>query len=91
VARLRYSRAEAEAEATRRAKEFIANRPDYIQMRYGGTVPNSRVKPSRTSKHPFAWIVIFDPIPPDGCVIDGGELLVAVNLETGEIGYSEQA
>jgi hypothetical protein len=83
VARLRYSR--AEAEATRRAEAFVAGRPDRDQLRHRGTYPDSSAPPSRSSKHPVAWVAVFAPIPPDGGVIDGGELFVAVDLESGSV------
>lgn len=85
MARLRYSRAEAEVEATRRAEAFVANRPDRDQWRYGVTYPDSLRPPSRSSEHPLAWVVVFTPIPPEGCIIDGGELFVGVDLESGSV------
>ncbi|MDB5310755.1 MAG: hypothetical protein JWO38_4957 [Gemmataceae bacterium] len=86
MARLRYSRTEAQAEAQRRAEAFVADRPDRDQWRLRGTSPNTLVPPSRASKHPVAWVAVFAPVPPDGGVIDGGELFVAVDLETGGVG-----
>ena len=86
MARLRYSRAQAEAEATRRAKEYVASRPNADQLRHRGTYPDSLVRSSHGSKHPVAGVAVFAPIPPDGCVMDGGELFVAVDLESGAVG-----
>jgi len=31
------------------------------------------------------WIVYFEPIPPEGTVIKGGDLLVSVDAKTGQI------
>ncbi len=83
MARLRYSREEAQAEATRRAEAFVSGRPDRGKIRLRGTVPDLTKPPSHSSKHPVAWVAIFAPIPADGEVIDGGELEVAVDLESG--------
>jgi hypothetical protein len=60
VARLRYSRAEVQAEA------FIADRPDRERLRHRGTFPDSLVPPSRASKHPVVWVAVFEWVPPDG-------------------------
>ena len=84
--RLRYSLAEAQAEATRRAEAFVADRPDRDEFRLRGAYADSLVPPSAASKHPVAWIVVFAPVPPEGGVIDGGELLVAVDLKHGTVG-----
>ena len=86
MGRLRYSLTQAQAEATRRAEAFITDRPDRDQWRLRGASPNTLVPPSQASKHPVAWFVMYSPIPPDGGVIDGGELLVAVDLESGTVG-----
>jgi hypothetical protein len=86
VSRLRYSLAEAQAEATRRAEEFVASRPSRNELRLHMAHPDSLVPPSRASKHPVAWVVWFAPVPPDDGIIDGGELCVAVDLELGTVG-----
>jgi hypothetical protein len=85
VGRLRYSLTEARAEATRRAEAFLAGRPDRDEFRLRGAHPDSLVPPSRASKHPVAWVVVYAPVPPEGGVIDGGELFVAVDLESGTV------
>lgn len=85
MTRLRYSREQAEAEAISRAEAFLADRPDRDQWRLDGACPNTLVPRSQTSKHPAAWLVLFAPVPPGGGVIDGGELLVAVDLEADTI------
>jgi hypothetical protein len=86
VGRLRYSLLEAQAEATRRAEEFIAGRPDRYMFQLRGAGPDPLAPPSRASKHPVAWIVAFAPGPPAVREIDGGELFVAVDLELGTVG-----
>ena len=86
MGRLRYTLAEGRDEATRRAETFVADRPDRDQFRLRGAGPDSLVPPSRASKHPIAWVVVYAPVPPDGGVIDGGELFVAVDLERGTVG-----
>ena len=86
MSRLRYSRAEAEAEAIRRAGALVAGRPDCDQWRLRGASPNPLVPPSQASKHPVGWLVLFAPVPPEGELIDGGELFVAVDLELCTIG-----
>ena len=85
MARLRYSWAEAQAEATRQAEAFVAGRLDPDHWRHRGTHPDALVSPSRSSKHPVAWVAVFAPVPPDGAAIDGGELFVAVDLESGSV------
>lgn len=89
MARLRYSLAQAEAEATKRAKAFIAAHPDQVPLQHRWTVPSRKEQQSAASKHPVAWIAVFQIIPPDGVVVDGGEVFVAVNLESGSIDYVE--
>jgi hypothetical protein len=89
VARVRYSLAEAEAEATRRAKVLVANRTDRDQLRHCGTFPDTLVPPSRASKHPVAWVAVFAWVPLNGEITDGGELSVAVDLESGSVGIRD--
>jgi len=83
MSRVRYSRAEALKEATDRAAAFVARRADEWDWRYRyiSTSPAHVEPPRRSSKHPVVWAVMFAPIPPPGSVIDGGELLVIVDLE----------
>lgn len=90
MARLKFSRPEAEAEATRLAQKIIAARSDCFTWRHLGTHPDTNALPSRGSKHPIHWIVTFAPIPRGGEIIDGGELIMTVNLETGLISHHMQ-
>jgi hypothetical protein len=89
VARLRYTLMEAQAEATRRAEAFVADRPDRDKFRLRGAHPDSLVPPSQASKHPVTWVVVYAPVPPEGGVIDGGELFVAVDLERCTVGLQQ--
>jgi hypothetical protein len=86
---MRYSLAEAKAEATRRAAEFVAARADGHGWRHISTTPDSFASPGRKSKHPVAWLAMYAPVPPEGAVIDGGELFVAVDLELGTVGVRD--
>ena len=87
--RLRYTRAEAEAEATRRATALIARTPGLSSCRCIRALPDPFAPAGHASKHPVAWVVLFAaPLPP-GHVIDGGELFVNVNLETGVVTFRE--
>jgi hypothetical protein len=81
--RLRYSLVEAQAEATRLAEALIADQPGRDQLRHQGTFPDTTVPLSRRSKHPVAWIAVFTPVLAGASTLDGGELLVAVDLERG--------
>lgn len=85
MARIRYSLAEASAEAARLATEFVAGRSDAAEWKIRFISPNTLVPPSQASKHPVAWVVTFAPLPPEGSVIDGGELFVCVDLESGAV------
>ena len=89
MTRLRYTLAEAKEEATRRAIKFIAGRSDRDSFLYRGTYPDSFALRSQASKHPVAWTVVFAPRPKEGEIIDGGELIVDVNLESGSVAFSQ--
>jgi len=83
MGRLRFTREEAQLEAARRASEFVSGLPSCTGLRLRGTHPDTTAPQSRASKHPVAWIVVFSLDLPDGTVMDGGELFVAVNLDSG--------
>ena len=85
MARVRYSKTEAQAEATRRADAFVAERSDRDHWRYVNTTPDGIAPPRRSSKLPVVWVAMFAPIPPEGGVIDGDELFVVVDLELGTV------
>lgn len=79
--RLRFTRAGAEIEAIRLATAFVATMPGAGYARCIGAVADPFAPRSTSSKHPLVWSVRFVFHPP-GVVMDGGELFVAVNLET---------
>lgn len=81
MGRVRYTLAEAKAEATRRAGEFVASRPDHEQWRHVSTSPHRFGAPSSASKHPTVWLAMYAPVSAEGSVVDGGELFVIVDLE----------
>lgn len=89
MSRLRYSRGEAEAEATRRAIEFVSTLSDSARWQHFKTHPDVFATKSNSSKHPVRWDVVFFPILPEGCIMDGGELFVTVDLESGYVGLRE--
>ena len=86
--RLRFSRDEAEAEATRRARSLVAGLPGASSARCKGAVPDPSAPRSRRAKPPVAWLVAFVFHPPE-VIMDGGELWVAVNLETEAVAIRE--
>jgi hypothetical protein len=69
--------------------DFVAGRSDLGELRHRGTYPDSTVPPSVASKQPVAWVVVFAPIERGGEVIDGRELHVAVDLESGAVAVQE--
>lgn len=77
--------AEAAAEARRRAESFVTSRKWSDAYYHCGTHPDDPVASPDGSGHPPTWRVVFAPVPPPGSVIDGGELVVAVNLRTGAV------
>ncbi len=82
--RLRFTREEAEAEATRLATEFVAGLPGDEPSRCTGAIPDPFATQSRSTKHPVSWIVRFVFHPPE-LIQDGGDLLITVHLETGAV------
>jgi hypothetical protein len=86
--RLRFTREEAEAEATRLAIEFVAGLPGAASGRCTRTYPDSMAPTSRSSKHPVAWVVVFIFHPLE-VRMDGGELFVTVDLETKAVAIRE--
>lgn len=82
MARLRYSFSEAEAEATRLAKEFVSQNPEWNEAILLLVAPSNIEAKSSVSKFPISWTACFAfPHPPD-VVVDGGELVIDVNIET---------
>jgi hypothetical protein len=89
MSRLRFSRAEAEAEATRLASEYVAGLAGTSTVRCIRAYPDATALRSHNSKHPVAWLVVFKASQPPGVVVDGGELFVAVDLDTGAVAIRE--
>ena len=89
MARVRLSRAEAHGEATRRASAFIAERDDRDNWRHISTTPDTLGPSRRAAKSPVVWVAMYAPIPPSDVVIDGGELFVVVDLESGTVGLRQ--
>jgi len=87
--RIRFTRAQAQNEASRRATEFVSELPSCTGFRLRGAHPDTTMPKSQSSKHPIAWLVVFGLDQPDGSVMDGGELFVAVDLESGAIAIRE--
>jgi hypothetical protein len=85
LARLRLTREQAAAEATRRATAFIATLPISLSARCIGARPDTLAPRSNASKFPVVWSVGFVFHPPE-VVMEGGELFVSVNLETESVG-----
>jgi hypothetical protein len=88
MARVRYSRTKAQAEATLRAAAFIAGRTDRDHWRHVITTADT-VRPRHSSKHPVVWVAMYSPVPSDGSATDGGELFVIVDLELGTVDIRE--
>jgi hypothetical protein len=87
--RLRFTLEQAQDEAARQAAAFVTGLPNCAGARLRGTYPDATVPQRRGSKHPVAWVAVFGFEPPDGVVMDGGELFVAVNLESGAVAVRE--
>jgi hypothetical protein len=82
VSRLRYTPEQAEAEAKRLAESYVAqlqNVDGYILRR---AIPNGHAPKSASTKLPVEWHAVFTREYPEGVVVDGGELVVGVNIET---------
>lgn len=81
MARIRLTRKDAAVEASRLAMEFVASLPEHSSARLVRVYPDGFVAKSPSSKHPLAWVAVFQPRHPPEEVVDGGELVVAVDLE----------
>lgn len=82
MARIRYSRPQAEAEAAQRAKAFVAGLPFGADLRLAWCEPDPSAPSRRTSKHPLFWVAVFRSAAFDGEIVDGGETFVTVDLES---------
>ena len=86
--RIRLTREEMRDEAIRLASEFVAQLPYAESARFKGAGPDTSSPTSDASKFPIVWNVAFVFHPPD-VVMDGGELFVTVNVETGAVTLCE--
>lgn len=85
MARLRFTLEEARGEAERLAIEYVKKMPNTEKARMiHGAAPSLSEPKSSASKFPVIWSVAFVFHPPD-VVMDGGELIVRVNIETKEV------
>jgi len=82
MARLRYTRAEAEAEAARLATGYVQALPDAGDAKLHHVSPANFAPMSNASKFPVIWSAVFVFPTPAGATVDGGELIVTVNVET---------
>ena len=80
LSRLRLTREEMAAEATRLATAFVKTLPESQSARCIGAHPDTFAPKSSSSKFSVVWTVGFVLHPPD-VVVDGGELLVSVDIE----------
>lgn len=89
MGRLRLTREQAQHEAARRALEFVSGLPNCAGVKLLSAYPDTTTPRSRSSKHPVAWLVVFSFDLPNGAILDGGELFVAVDLESGAVAIRE--
>jgi hypothetical protein len=82
MARIRYNVAEARQEAIRLAAAYVATLPGALGIELSDASSASTAPRSDASKHPVIWCVRYSPIRFADAVIDGGELLLDVNIET---------
>jgi hypothetical protein len=78
---LRFTRDEAVKQATELATAFVHARSDLPPLRWFGTRPAMEQPKREASKHPVVWNVMFALIPQAGETIDGGEVVIVVDLE----------
>ena len=87
--RLRYSLAEAAAEAKRLAMEYVEGTSQWPAAEFRRVAPSERFPKSPSSKHPVVWFAIFDLPGPDGGVVDGFDLILEINVETKDVRHFE--
>jgi hypothetical protein len=78
---MRLSKREAEAEAIRIAKEFVAANGE-LERTCGGAKPDVLASGYRRRKNIIKWTVLFDRSV--GGTITDGPAIVHVDIETGE-------
>jgi hypothetical protein len=80
----RFSRGEAEAEAIRLAKEFVAANGG-AGWTCGGAKPDNLAPGYKRRKNVIKWSVLFDRAI-DGATVDG-PAIVLVDIETGDAAF----
>ncbi len=88
MSRIRYTPEQAEAEAKRLAESYVGrlqNADGYIFRR---AIANGHAPKSPSTKLPVVWHAVFTRNYPEGVVVDGGELIVVVNIETKDANLS---
>ncbi len=85
MARIRYSLADAEEEAKRLAIDYVQNTAKWPGAVFKCVGTSRLSRHSSSSKHPVEWVVFFELPWPEGVVVDGGDLMFDVNIETKEV------
>jgi hypothetical protein len=80
----RFGRGEAEAEAVRIAREFVAANGG-AGWACGGAKPDDLAPGYKRRKNVIKWSVLFD-CTIDGAIVDG-PVIVLVDIETGDAAY----
>jgi hypothetical protein len=88
VSRLRYTPEQAEAEAKRLAESYVARLQNVDGYIFRRAIANGHVPKSPATKLPVVWHAVFTRDYPRGVVVDGGELVVVVNIETKDVQLS---
>ena len=84
MARLRFTIKEAERESERLATDYLRLLPNTESARFNGALPDRTASKSSATKIPVVWVVSF-VFHPSEVVMDGGELILDVNIETKEV------
>ncbi len=80
--RLRYNLAEARDAAIRLAAAYVAKLPGANKIEFSDASASPMAPHSNSSKHPVIWSVCYRPIRSNpNVVVDGGELLLNVDIE----------
>jgi hypothetical protein len=74
----RFTIDEAKAEAIRLATEFKQTVPKSEEYRFSHAIPYDSA--AKSGKTPAVWLGVFTCQPP-GEVVDGGELIIRVNVQ----------
>jgi len=87
--RLRFTPEQAEAEAKRLAEAYVERSPNAKGYRFRRAGADQHAPKSESTKLPVIWHAMFARDYSEGVVVDGGELVVVVNIETGEAELSQ--